>query len=99
MTYATPAQRIANLESDAYQTAHQLADLNTNVAALHEKVDQHGIALSATMQDLRDFRHQVTARLDQVSVRLDQQSAILTAIAAQLGVTIPASVEPADDPR
>lgn len=105
-----PAQRLSDLESAAWQTDKRLDrietslfDLQTAVSEIKEKADQHGVALSATMQDLRDFRistdrtlarhtailDQHTAILEGHTAILERQSAMLDAIVKHLGIEVP----------
>ncbi len=86
-----PAQRLSDLESAAWQADKRLEriesdlfELKTAVGKLQEMADQHGVALAATMQDLRDFRIDVgqtlgrhTAMLEKHDTKLDEHSAIL----------------------
>jgi hypothetical protein len=82
-----PAQRLSDLESAAWQTERRLDRIETNLADLREKADvleekanQHAIALSATMKDLRDLRIDV----GQMAKVLDGHSEILAGHSAVL---------------
>lgn len=79
-----PAQRLSDLESAAWQADKRLEriesdlfELKTAVGQLQEKADQHGVALAATMQDLRDFRIDVGQTLGRHSEILEGHTAIL----------------------
>jgi predicted nucleic acid-binding Zn-ribbon protein len=75
-----PAQRLSDLESAAWQTEKRLDRIETHLVDLQDKADtlqqtanQHAIALSATMKDLRDLRIDVS----QMAKVLDGHTATL----------------------
>jgi len=101
-----PAQRLSDLESAAWQTDKRLDriegslfDLHEKTGKLQEKADQHAIALSATMQDLRDLRIDVgqmakvlnahTATLADHTATLAEHTAMLEAIVKHFGIEVP----------
>jgi hypothetical protein len=80
-----PAQRLSDLESAAWQTDKRLDRIETSLFDLREKAEQHAIALSATMKDLRDLRIDV-GRMTKV---LDDHTAMLEAIVKHFGIEVP----------
>ena len=93
----TPAQRLADLESSAWQFDKHLERIEINIADLQDKANQHGIALSATMQDLRDLRidvGQMAKVLDGHTATLASHTAMLSAIVKHFGIEMP-EAEPA----
>jgi hypothetical protein len=84
----TPAQRLVDLESSAWQFDKHLERIEINIADLQEKAGQHAIALSATMQDLRDLRIDV----GQMTNVLEGHTAILNAIAQHFGIEVATEV-------
>jgi hypothetical protein len=87
-----PGQRITDLESSAWQTEKRLERIDATLGVVTGKLEQHGIALSDTMRDLRDLRidvHGITKTLAGHTKTLAVHTAILTAIASRLEIPLP----------
>lgn len=92
-TMTTPGQRITDLESGAWQTERHLERIDAALGEINGTLEQHGIALSDTMRDLRDLRIDVHG----IAKTQAFHTAILTAIANRLDIPLPASEDEAED--